>query len=226
MSISSAVADLPVLCIDTCSLLDIMRDPTRDTARPLDRQAAIDLVTIAEANALSCLMAEQVNTEFVAHDKSVQDEADNNLQNIRRQLERMNQISAVLGSPGVVDLTHFDDHVARTRAVVERWLARLEIVRPSISVPAKAFARVNAGLAPAKRGKESSKDCLVYETYLEVAAELRRVGLVKPIVFLSSNTQEYLAENRTLKSDIARDFNPLNIIYASNMNAAKHFLGF
>ena len=50
---------VPVLCIDTCSILDIMRDPTREGAKPHERQAAIDLVTHAEAGRLVCIVAQQ-----------------------------------------------------------------------------------------------------------------------------------------------------------------------
>ncbi|MGE5536548.1 MAG: hypothetical protein ACM3W7_13640, partial [Acidobacteriota bacterium] len=66
-----ASAHLPVLCIDTCSILDIMRDPTRETAKPHDMQAALDLVAAAEAGNLACLMAEQVAIEFTHHDKAI-----------------------------------------------------------------------------------------------------------------------------------------------------------
>lgn len=81
-----ASAGVPVLCIDTCSLLDIMRDPTRDTARVHDRQAAMDLVAAAEARKLVRLMAEQVAIEFAERDQSVQDEADRNLKKVRKQI--------------------------------------------------------------------------------------------------------------------------------------------
>lgn len=149
-----ASAGVPVLCIDTCSILDIMRDPTRETAKPHDRQAAIDLVAAAESGRLICLMAEQVAIEFSGHDQPVQDEAARNLKKVREQVERINKLSAVFGAPGNVNLTHLDDHVGRARAVVGRWLAKLGNVTPSPVVPAKAFARVNAGIAPARRGKE------------------------------------------------------------------------
>src|SRR5271165_1230003 len=215
MDIPSIVsAGLPVLCIDTCSLLDIMRDPTRDTVKPDDRQAAIELVTIAESGGLACLIADQVSIEFAEHDRPVQEEAKQNLLKVRQQIERINKLSAVYGAPGALSLRHLDDHVTRARAVVERWLARLENVKPSAGMPAKAFARVNAGLAPAARGKESSKDCLVYETYLEAVTALRSGGLLKPIVYLSSNTKEYLTESKVLKPDIVKDFGTLNLQYA------------
>lgn len=220
-----ASAGIPVLCVDTCSILDIMRDPTRETVRPHDRQAAIDLVTAAEAGNLACLIADQVAIEFADHDQPVQDEAERNLKNMREQVERINKLSAIYGALGVVDLTHLDDHVARARKVVGRWLSRLDNVTPGPLIPAQAFARMNAGRAPARRGKESSKDCLVYETYLEAMTILRSVGVVMPIVFLSSNTNEYFTEGRILKSEIAADFGRLNAAYAPNMSAAKYALG-
>jgi hypothetical protein len=220
-----ASAGVPVLCIDTCSILDIMRDPTRETAKPNDRQAAIDLVAAAESGRLICLMAEQVAIEFSGHDQPVQDEAERNLKKVREQVERINKLSAVFGAPGNVNLAHLDDHVGRARAVVGRWLAKLGNVTPSPLAPAKAFARVNAGIAPARRGKESSKDCLVYETYLEAVSALRGAGVTTPIVFLSSNTNEYLTEGRILNPDIAAEFCAINLGYAPNMGAAKYALG-
>jgi hypothetical protein len=218
-------ADLPVLCIDTCSILDIMRDPTREAAKPHDRQAAIDLVAVAEAGKLACLMAEQVAIEFADHDLPIQEEAMRNLDRLRDQIERVNKVSAVYGAPGIVNLTHLDDHVLRAREVVGRWLAQFQKITPDPSVSAKAFARMNACVAPAEKGKESSKDCLVYETYLETMRSLRRAGLMRPLVFLSSNTRDYLTEGRKLKSEIAAEFAALDVTYASNMSAAKYALG-
>jgi len=219
-----ASAGVPVLCIDTCSLLDIMRDPTRESARVHDRQGAVDLVASAEAGQFICLMAEQVAIEFAEHDQRVQEEADSNLRKVREQIKRINLLSAVYGAPGTTDLSHLDDHVARARTIVGRWLARLETVVPGSGAPARAFARVNAGRAPAQRGKDSTKDCLVYETYLEAVGHLRDAGLAEPIVFLSSNTREYVTEGSILKPDIVADFEALGVDYAPNMSAAKHLL--
>lgn len=220
-----ASAGRPVLCIDTCSILDIMRDPTRETVKALDRQAAIDLATAAENGKLACLMAEQVALEFADHDQSTQDEAARNLKKVREQIERINAISTIYGAPGTINLTHLDDHVSRARQIVGRWLNQLIAVTPSPAIPGKAFARMNSLLAPAKRGKESSKDCLIYETYLESMTELRAAGVIAPMVFLSSNTSEYLTEAKILKNEIAADFSTLNVAYAATMGHAKHLLG-
>lgn len=216
---------VPVLCIDTCSILDIMRDPTRENAKPHDRQAAIDLVIAAEAGNLLCFMAEQVAIEFAEHDQPVQEEAIRNLKKVREQIERIDKLAAVYGASGVADLSHLDDHVMLARHIVGRWLVQLQTIKPSSQAPAKAFARVNAGSAPARRGKDSSKDCLVYETVLEKALALRSTGVTAPMVFLSSNTNEYFTEGSILKAEIAAEFGPLNLAYAPNMSAAKYALG-
>jgi hypothetical protein len=226
MDVAAIVAaEAPVLCLDTCSLLDIMRDPTRETAQPHDRRAAFDLVAVAERRALTCLMADQVALEFGEHDQAVQAEAARNLAKLRKQVQRVDKLAAVYGAAGSARLDHLDDHVARARALVARWLAQTIPVTPSEAVPGKAFVRINARRAPGAQGKDSSKDCLVYETYLEAATELRAQGFAGRLVFLSSNTTEYVSQGGVLKPDIAAEFDPLDIAFAATMGHAKHLLG-
>lgn len=216
----------PILCVDTCSLLDIMRDPTRETTRANERQAAIDLVELAETGDLVLLMAQQVETEFHSHDQAIQDEAKKKLEKLSAQVARVNDNVAVFGSLGTPDLTHFNDHVPQARAVVQRWLDQLHTVAPGAETHSKAFARVNANRAPAKRGKESSKDCLVHETYLETVSKIRTAGSASKIVFVSSNAADYCENRIVLRSEIAMELSALAIDFAPNMAAAKYALGF
>lgn len=222
---SLVMSAVPVLCFDTCSLLDVMRDPSRDTVRVPDRIAGLELLEAAETGRLQCFMPEQVATEFNENDLSTQKEAERAIKKLRDQVVRINSLDAVYGTANAVDLAHLDDHVWRARGVVDRWLARLQMFKPDDSAPAKAFARVNTATPPARKGKESSKDCLVYETLLELASGLRGAGTTRPIVFLSSNTNEYFYERRSLKPEIAAEFASLKLEYAQNMGLAKHLLG-
>jgi PIN domain len=216
---------VPVLCFDTCSLLDIMRDPSRDTVRLPDRIAGLKLLEAAEAGKLQCFLPEQVATEFNEHDRSTQEEAQRAIIRLREQVGRINALDAVYGPANAIDLAHLDDHVARAREVVGRWLAQVNIFKPGDGAPGKAFARVNTATPPAVKGKESSKDCLIYETLLELASGLRKTGTTTPVVFLSSNINEYLLERKTLKPEIAAEFAPIKVDYAQNMGLAKHLLG-
>ncbi|MFC4292727.1 PIN domain-containing protein [Sphingorhabdus arenilitoris] len=219
------LADLPVLFVDTCSILDIFRDPTRKTAKPHEMQAAVDVVRAAEMGTIHCFMAEQVKTEFTEHDLRVQKETIEKLKMARDQIERANKLATVFGVTSNVDLTHLDDYVDQARSVVERWLTKLQTIIPSQDVHRRAFLRVNAKRAPATQGKESTKDCLIYETILEKACAIRAADCAAPMVFLSSNTKDYCTQGSILKGDIVDDFGKLDLQFASNMSAAKHFLG-
>lgn len=220
-----AKAGTPTLLIDTCSILDVMRDPTREKPHIHEWQAGLELLVATENGTLASVAAQQVMLEFAEHDLSVQSEAQRAVHKLCRQIERLNQISASLGSNVSVNLAHLDDHVAKTRDVVDRWLKGLVVYTPNGKIYEAAITRMNANIAPARRGKESTKDCIIFETYLETSKALRDAGLIAPIVFVSSNTSEYLTDGNVLKGEIVRDMAPLKIGYAANMAMAKHLLG-
>lgn len=221
-----AALSVPVLCIDTCSLLDVMRDPTRDGAQPRDRQAATDLVQRLENKDFVCLIAEQVDIEFAGHDPSVQLEAAAAIRKLRERVDQANQIHGAF-LPGVsVNLIHLDGIVASARRVITRWSSVSHRVPSSTTIFTNAMDRVNRNIAPARKGKDSAKDCVVLETYLTAIDSLRTEGLPTTAVFLSSNTKEYFSEGKVLKPDLVPDFSRTNMTYAPNMSAAKAFLGF
>ena len=86
--------------------------------------------------------------------------------------------------------------------------------------------RVTQARTPARRGKQSIKDCVILETYLEHIQLLRNAGRNAPAIFVSSNTQDYASENRTtIKDDIKSEFQALNLRFAPNMGAARGILG-
>ncbi|CAO3456096.1 hypothetical protein [Azospirillum argentinense] len=217
----------PVLCLDTCSLLDMMRDPTRDTVREPERRAVYDLLTAAEGRAtLIALVADQVVTEFGEHVDEVEKEAAKALQKLRDDLARIDAVAAAYGSGGPTDISHLDDHVTRARGIVDRWFAAATPAAQAGHIPANAWKRVSQARTPARKGKDSMKDCVVVETYLDVVGALRGAGLQSKVVFVSSNKKDYAGETGSaLKPDLATDFAPLSIEYAPNMGAAKHLLG-
>ncbi|SMF53147.1 hypothetical protein SAMN06265365_1182 [Tistlia consotensis] len=215
-----------MLCIDTCSVLDIMRDPTRDELKPHERKAAIDLLDRLENGDLVCLIAEQVELEFNEHDQTVQDEARRAIRKLREKVERVNQIYGTFLPAISISLTHLDALVAPARQIVQRWLNASTLVPGSTDALIRAMDRVNRNVAPARKGKDSVKDCLVLETYLGAMADLRGAGLPATAVFLSSNSKEYLGETNVLKTDLQADFARMNMAYATNMAQAKVTLGF
>jgi hypothetical protein len=217
----------PVLCLDTCIILDIMRDPTLDSASSADRVAALTLLSaMATKNNLVGFLAAQVAIEFGEHVKPVEEEAERALSKLRDRLKRLDAINVALGGKGVVDVSHYGDCVSRSKSIAERLIAAAAPVSQSDETTARAFKRLNEARTPASKGKQSMKDCVVIETYLDAVVELRKAGLKSPIVFASSNVKDYAGETGSvLRPDLATEFAALDMEYAPNLSAAKHYLG-
>jgi len=216
-----------VLLVDTCVLLDLIRDVTRKDVQAHNLIAAAALLTAAEnGNDLIVIVADQVRAELTDNQPGVEEEARGGLTKFREQVKRINRVAAQFGAATVIDTTHLADHVARTVAVLQRW-TQVAIAAPAgPDVERRAMRRVVQALAPSRKGKESAKDCLVVESYLEVAGELRSAGFIGRIVFASSNTAEYHdGGSQTLHAQLQADFGVHAIEFAPNFGAAKHSLG-
>lgn len=218
---------LPVLCVDTCTVLDVVRDITRESVTLADVNAGLALLAMAEAGSgLNVLMAEQVSLEIAGNVANVEQEAQAALEKFLAQAQRIHDVAGAYGAQGSLQVRHLDGHLCRSRPVLDRWMQVAQVVPHNDGVASRAFRRVNEPRTPARRGKESMKDCVIVEAYIEAASQLRAAGMRAPMVFASSNTKEYYAPNtRHLQGDIAADFAAVGLEYAPNWGAAKHSLG-
>jgi hypothetical protein len=225
--VSLVALDSPVLCVDTCTVLDVIRDITRETVVLSDASAGLSLLAAAETGSdLIVFMAEQVTLELATHVAGVEQEALSGLAKFQSQAQRIHEVAVAYGAQGALQINHLDGHVNRAKTVLNRWQSVAQLVPQNDDVTKRAFRRVNAPRTPARRGKESMKDCVIVEAYIEMASQLRAAGLTTPIVFVSSNTKEYYEPNtKHLQNDIAADLSAVSLDYAPNFGAAKYFLG-
>lgn len=217
----------PVLCADTCTILDLMRDPTRKNVRAHERKAALDLLAAMEGGStLIGLMADQVMLEFHGNAEAVQEETRQALERLKAQLSRLDDVAAAYGAVGSADVTHLDGHTLQARIIADRWIRASLRFNQDADVASCANLRVNQARTPAKKGKDSIKDCVIIESYLSFVSQLRMAGFIGPVVFVSSNTKDYAGETRAvLKQDLLSEFELLNIQFAPNLAAAKYQLG-
>jgi hypothetical protein len=174
---------------------------------------------------LVTLIGDQVRIELADHIDAIEEEAKTALEKLRARMARVDAVAAEFGAAGKALSDHWDGHSIRARMTTNRWIAASEIAPQSAAVAGRALTRVNKALAPARRGKESMKDCVVLETYLDVVTQLRAAGLASPVVLLSSNTRDYTDERRQLRPELVSELAALSMEYAPNFGAAKHLLG-
>lgn len=222
-----ASLNAPVICVDTCTLLDVIRDITRETVTVGDAVAGIALLEAAETgNDLVVLIAEQVTIEIAANAAEVEDEANRSLLKLQSQLKRIYDVTTAYGTQGSLNFSCIDGHVNTAKKFLNRWTQITKLIPHNPGISSRAFQRVNIPKTPARKGKESMKDCVVVETYLEAVQQLRAAGLTNKVVFASSNTREYYAPNiKHLATDIDLDFSQIGLSYAPSFGAAKHILG-
>ena len=157
--------DNPVLCSDTCAILDILRDPGRSDVRVHDHEASLALLSAAQSGkVLQVIVAEQVIREFGNNVEQVQQDARQGLVRRTRETEKLNALVALYGESQPIDLTHWSDHEKRARNMAERWLEVGTTIRETPDTVPSAFRRLNQARTPARRGKQSMKDCVILET--------------------------------------------------------------
>lgn len=207
-----------------------MRDPTRETIRIHEHEASLTLLRAAESDKkLIVLVADHVREEFGGNADNVQAEAKRAIVKFQNRLDELNALTGLYGSSRQIDASHWEDHELRCREVADRWLKVGDSISHSDQILSRASSRSIQARSPARKGKDSIKDCVILETYLDRVRKLREDGLTAPIVFVSSNTRDYaeLSEGEAeVRNDIKDEFESLELEYAPNMAAAKHFLKF
>ena len=222
-----ATANLPVLLPDTCILLDVIRSPLRVTADAKAIQATQLLISaISETGNVGCIVARQVFDEHQENKGNVISETTNELKELQDKIKRIDGWCSALGLPSHTDISHYLGRISLVDGLVKKWISGSIIVETTDQIAGNAHRRVMEPKTPARPGKEAFKDCVVIETYLQAARDLRKQGHKDRIVFASSNTKEFVERpSSSLKPDIAAEFKELRIDYARALHEIPYRIG-
>ena len=223
-------ADVPVLLLDTCTILDVVRAPIREQLGIHNIDAVHTLIGRAAAAppAVSFVITEQVLQEFREHVDAVETKTRDALKKaadgLASILTRMQALSPDDCIPGAVDLLslgfpkkgrHLAEHIVQASFVLNDDHG--EVIK-------KAWDRVRLAKPPATKAEQSMKDCLIVESCLRLAAILRSGGFSRNMVFATSNTKDYQQDCRSLHPVLREDFASTCLEYSSNWSAARHEL--
>lgn len=222
-------APAPVLLPDTCSLLDLLRDPTRDSFSSDQVGAALRLLNNAETRprTLWIPIASQVMDERADHQMNVKLDAETKIRKLEEVVHRVQKIMAVHGllTTAITPTLAGSNFPGTASRIVDRYIsAGFQVSNPR-GVEKKAYARIAANEAPAQKGQQA-KDCIVIETYLHIGRQLRDQGFGQTIVFLTTNTKDYSerAGSGALHPDLLAEFSAANMMYAVNFEMAEYLI--
>ena len=205
-----------ILIVDTCCLLDIIRFIQRKDMGSFN--VAIDLRNQIKTMEVIIVYPSLVYLEWTENQKKVMGETYTHLVEWRRTCKYLDAFLKQYSTSKIsaIDIDRMAPHTllgSLSRDILESGI-HLEAVE---ECRVKALDRVIRSIAPAKKGKDSTKDCVIFEEVLLLSSELRKKSFEKMIVFASSNTKEYVYK-KSSNNRILEDLEPLKVEFASSLN--------
>lgn len=217
------VEPAPVLLLDACSMLDIVRAPLNRGGEQTVRAAVA--LTSTEVS-VWLVLAEVAEREWHNNLPSVVRDCTTKLVQLEESVSHARaalaplagaETAAVLPSGAVAS-------VELLRALGARMVDRALRLDPDERCRLAAGDRVAGGYPPSRRGKEQYTDCEILEHYLELARQLRAVEFDHPVVFVSSNTIDY-GKPPQPREPLAREFQEAGIEFTTTLDWALAVLG-
>jgi hypothetical protein len=217
-----AAAPAPVICFDTCSLLDIIRDPVKRTEQTAARaRQVLCLLNEAEATPtkLHVVLAHQATVELGTHRVPKATEAIKALEGIDHLIARICAVTAELGGVApVFPLLATSDFGSISQGVLNRFVNCAHVLDEDQDIVNRAIIRARNNQPPG--GKANVKDPLVIETYFKLMQTLRSGGFGPPAAFISSNTHDYCGNGANLDVRLEPEFRAIGLEYVPTFGAA------
>jgi hypothetical protein len=213
----------PVLFLDTCILLDVVRAPLRSKPDEV-RFAQLFLTSVQKnPNTIHLLVPSPVQPEWNAHILERVNEC-------TTAVNACNAVAAICGHLALPVVAALPAGVLTMPTLLRQLSTDLLAVCVTIDndglALARAFDRIIAYRHPVKQPhSKGAKDSVILEHAVEATAQLRNAGFAEICIFVSSNTGDFANPGSTsLHAQLAASFNPVNLRYAVSLADAEGVL--
>ncbi len=225
-SMMSRFADslTPILFLDTCIFLDIVRS----TMLCLEgyTEAASRLLKMVSDPSPTCLIviSSAVPDEWARNIDDVTKSVSKHLAQIERQSLHFHEACRALGIGLALNRGGYDAYGLELtlRSLSEQLLDASGRLDHDDRIPSRAFRRVVNKIPPAS-AKREWQDCYIIEDYLETCRTLRLMGHGSKLVFCTSNKNDYCL-NADLHPELANEFDEFGLNFKPNLPGALHAL--
>ena len=220
----------PVLILDTCALLDLIRVPLRSNDANLVKAillAARKVLLLAQSTpkSLCIVIPPLVPDEWEKNSPGVLEEVKQHfckLDNMINIASATADCLAISNSKSLFSIHQLPETLLNLSK---------EILNSGIRLYSQDVVRLRASdraanyIAPSSKG--AIKDCIIYEHALELFSELRHLSFVEKCVFMTSNTNDFCeTTNKTMpREPIMAEMNAASFTLTTTWNWALHELG-
>jgi hypothetical protein len=214
-------AGLPLLFLDTCILLDVIRAPLRLNQHPGCVEAAQELLQLASLLPIRCMMAvgSFVRREWLAYSGLEADNLRVHLARVDTEARNVHLFCNLMGiSPSFPSSEYRLLPLADRLHDLSRGLLDAALhLDPDNDCIIRAHGRATNNLAPSLKGGEI-EDSTMTEECLEVSRRLHGLGYSRKRVFCTSNVADYCERGSArLHRSLAADFAAANLHIATNL---------
>ena len=210
----------PLILVDTCSLLDLIRAPVRDKLNADHIKGGIDILGKVTAGELHLVVTSTIQKKFSEHLNATCDELEKNAKSLEEKTAHYIRASGLAGlllsTAGSLQAATLSKKLSQYSTDL---LAQSLILDRDRECDHRALDRVEVHNAPAGRGKSESKDCLIVEHFLELVRQLRRAGYSGKTVFVTNNFNDYGPPSAP-RSPLDSEFVGAKIVYCDNFSWA------
>lgn len=213
-----ATDGLPVLFIDTCILLDVIRAPIRKI--PGCVQSAVELLEMQRNSQCRLVASSMIQAEWTAHENAVLAEFDTYLGLRDLDAFAFHDACELLKIPLAFSKPSYKDTGlgAKLRDLSAELLKTSLHLLPSDESKARATNRTLACIRPAQKGG-GLQDCIIIEEYLELCRMLKTAGFAGRRTFCTSNSGDY-QDGHKLHEALVAEFEPAELCFTNTLRWA------
>lgn len=214
--------DRPVMFLDTCILLDVIRAIKRRYGGCVAAAHQLHVAATVAPVQCSLVVSHLVRHEWAIHEQDVVKEANRHLDEIEAQSGHFHDACAVLGIHPMFPRANYSGHgITESLRDLSRQIldSGLEVDSDN-DCSGRAIHRVIYNIPPSKKGGEA-KDCTILEEYLAVCRLLEEASFSRRRVFCTSNTKDY-GEAGALHPLLAGDFAAAGLRFSTNLPWGLH----
>jgi hypothetical protein len=213
----------PVLFLDTCILLDVVRAPIRNKASEVEFARLFLGCARKAPKTAHLLVASPIRSEWNTNIAS-------GVNDCATGVHACNAVSSICGHLGLPPVPVLPAAVLNMPALLQQLstdlLAACDTVDDNAAALGRAVGRIINDRHPVKRPhSQGAKDSIILEHAVETTSALRGAGFAGVCLFVSSNTKDFADPGSTnLHAQLVPAFSPVNLRYAVSLTDAESIL--
>ena len=221
----------PVLILDTCALLDLIRIPFRarsvqEASQTIASALEIIMAVHQETPNLWVIIPPLVFDEWEKHKQPTLGELKRHWDGLDTKIEIANTTASVLNIDTPSNATYKKMKIEEAlENLSSAFLQNTLLLIPNPTCEERAYKRTIKEEAPARKGGQT-KDCTIVEHAIELCRQLRNLGFEQKCVFLTSNQIDFCEKNSSIpKEPLNHQFNEISMVLTTKWNWTKAELG-